>query len=232
MYSSADLLARTIMAEAGNQPYEGKVAVGASVLNRLNSGRYGETMQDVLWKPYQYEPWGTKRDELLNYDTSSPEYKEASEIAVKLMAGELDDPTGGATHFINPKIVAERRGGSMPDWWPKDQGRVMTIGDHAFTAADDPNWRAQAAAAQDMTTPAYDAAATDEMDYQMAGIDPASGGGGFDMEGLLGSKSMKMAMGLLAEEDKKKRSSGGSAPQAQVYRPQAQPRGTLRGLLG
>lgn len=35
------LLAALIQAEAGNQPYEGQVAVGAVVMNRVRSGRYG-----------------------------------------------------------------------------------------------------------------------------------------------------------------------------------------------
>ena len=34
------LLAALIQAEAGNQPYEGQVAVGAVVMNRVRSGRY------------------------------------------------------------------------------------------------------------------------------------------------------------------------------------------------
>ena len=47
------LLAALIQAEAGNQPYEGQVAVGAVVMNRVRSGRYGSIM-GVIYAPGQF----------------------------------------------------------------------------------------------------------------------------------------------------------------------------------
>ena len=49
-YDEADavLLARLITAEAANQPFEGQVAVGNVVLNRLASGYWGDTVKRVV----------------------------------------------------------------------------------------------------------------------------------------------------------------------------------------
>ena len=41
-----ELLASLIFCEAGNQPYEGQVAVGAVVMNRIKSSSYPDTMED------------------------------------------------------------------------------------------------------------------------------------------------------------------------------------------
>lgn len=229
MYSSADLLARTIYGEAANQPYEGQLAVAHSILNRLKSGKYGgDTMQDVLWKPYQYEPWMTRRDELLSLDPESDEYKKYAEIAVKAMQdnSEGNDPTGGATHFLNPEIVRRRRGGSLPSWF--DQERAMQVGDHWFTAADDPNWRPAMGMRHehDLAVDPADQAATE------IGAEPMTEtADAFDVEGLMNSKAMKMGMGLLEDAQQKPVSSAQMAP-SPLYRPKARKRGSLRGLLG
>jgi spore germination cell wall hydrolase CwlJ-like protein len=50
------LLAALIQCEAGNQPYEGRVAVGAVVLNRVKSGAYPNTIYDVIYASGQFTP--------------------------------------------------------------------------------------------------------------------------------------------------------------------------------
>ena len=42
------------MAEAGGECYEGKLAVANIVLNRLNSGKYGNTISDVIYASGQF----------------------------------------------------------------------------------------------------------------------------------------------------------------------------------
>ncbi len=51
-----ELLAALIFCEAGNQPYEGQVAVGAVVMNRVRSGSYPDTISDVIYQPGQFSP--------------------------------------------------------------------------------------------------------------------------------------------------------------------------------
>lgn len=50
------LLAALIQAEAGGQPYDGKVAVGAVVMNRVKSGGYPNSIVDVIYAPGQFGP--------------------------------------------------------------------------------------------------------------------------------------------------------------------------------
>ena len=50
------LLAALIFCEAGNQPYEGQVAVGAVVLNRVNSGVYPGSIREVIYQSGQFGP--------------------------------------------------------------------------------------------------------------------------------------------------------------------------------
>ncbi len=51
-----ELLASIIFCEAGNQPYEGQVAVGAVVMNRIRSSAYPDTMEDVIYQAGQFGP--------------------------------------------------------------------------------------------------------------------------------------------------------------------------------
>ena len=56
--TSADaqtLMAAIIQAEAGNQPYEGQVAVGSVIMNRLNRG-YGSSVHSVIFARGQFYP--------------------------------------------------------------------------------------------------------------------------------------------------------------------------------
>jgi spore germination cell wall hydrolase CwlJ-like protein len=53
------LLAALIQAEAGNQPYEGQVAIGAVVMNRVRSGGYPNSIQGVISAPGKFGPAAT-----------------------------------------------------------------------------------------------------------------------------------------------------------------------------
>lgn len=50
------LLAALIHCEAGNQSHAGKLAVGAVVVNRMKSGRYPNTVYDVIYQRGQFPP--------------------------------------------------------------------------------------------------------------------------------------------------------------------------------
>lgn len=51
-----ELLAAIIYCEAGDEPYEGMVAVGTVVLNRVNSQFFPNTITDVIYSPGQFTP--------------------------------------------------------------------------------------------------------------------------------------------------------------------------------
>lgn len=50
------LLAKIVYAEAGNQPFEGKVAVAAVVLNRVKSSIYPNSIKEVIFQKSQFSP--------------------------------------------------------------------------------------------------------------------------------------------------------------------------------
>ena len=56
MAGEQELLAALIYCEAGNQPYEGQVAVGAVVMNRVRSGSYPNTISEVIYQSGQFGP--------------------------------------------------------------------------------------------------------------------------------------------------------------------------------
>ena len=104
------LLGALIYCEAGNQPYEGMVAVGAVVMNRVKSGAYRNTIHSVIYASGQFTPAMTGKVAKA-YAGNVPELcLQAAQAAIN---GETT--VGDATHF--------RRAG-------KREGYVL--GDHVF----------------------------------------------------------------------------------------------------
>ena len=128
-----DYLIRTIAFEASGEPEVGKAAVAHVILNRKKSGRWGDNIKDVVTHPGQFEPWMTRRREIEGLSPNDPRYQSAAIIADAVLGGQTPDPTAGATHFLNPTIVWERRGGSLPLW---ASGDGLPIGRHTFYSPD------------------------------------------------------------------------------------------------
>jgi LysM repeat protein len=90
-----DTLARIITAEAGNQSYETMVAVGAVVLNRVESALFPNSIRGVVYQvdeggKYQFEP-------VLNGWINRPAYDTAKMAALDALNGW--DPTNNALYF-------------------------------------------------------------------------------------------------------------------------------------
>jgi spore germination cell wall hydrolase CwlJ-like protein len=128
-----DYLIRTIAFEASDETEVGKVAVAYVVLNRKKGGRWGDSIKAVVTHPGQFEPWMTRRREIEALSLNDPRYQRAAIIADAVLSGQTPDPTAGATHFLNPSIVRERRGGSLPPW---ALGEGRSIGSHMFYSPD------------------------------------------------------------------------------------------------
>ena len=129
-----ELMARALMAEAGNQGPTGMLATGNVILNRASSGKYGEGIRGVILKPGQFAPFNSVTgyaggEQGKDIDAIQPT-PVAYMVADSLLSGDAGDITGGATHFYNPEI-------SNPSW---AEGKEATtrIGDHVFLRADDP----------------------------------------------------------------------------------------------
>ena len=95
--ASADdvLLAALIQCEAGDEPYEGQVAVGAVVMNRVKSPAYPNTIRDVIFASGQFTPAGSGQLARL---LSAGNVKASCLQAAREAIGGAS-PIGGATHF-------------------------------------------------------------------------------------------------------------------------------------
>ena len=111
-------LSHIINAESGNQPLEGKIAVGNVVLNRVASTVFPNTVYEVLFQRSQFTPAMT------GSIYCSP--NEESVIAAKLCLDGANT-VGNALYFVNPRT-------SPSSWASRNRPYVDTIGAHAFFA--------------------------------------------------------------------------------------------------
>ena len=95
-----DLLARLITAEAQGEPYEAQVAVGAVVINRVQSGVWANTIEAVIYQRingyYQFTP-------VQNGWINKPAESESIKAAQAALSGA--DPTNGAQFYYDDKAT-------------------------------------------------------------------------------------------------------------------------------
>ena len=89
------LLAALIECEANQEVYEGKIAVGAVVMNRLHSGRYAN-IADVIYAPGQFGPAGSGKVAAVVAKGPSAQNIQAATEALNGV-----NNVGSATHFRN-----------------------------------------------------------------------------------------------------------------------------------
>lgn len=109
------LLARVIHAEARGEPFEGQVAVGAVLLNRLRDVRFPKTISQIIFKHGEF---CTVRDGQIWMIPSQRAIKAAR------LATSGWDPTGGAVYFYNPAKTTSR--------WIWSRTIIQRIGNHFF----------------------------------------------------------------------------------------------------
>ncbi|GAB6181569.1 hypothetical protein JCM14036_28880 [Desulfotomaculum defluvii] len=90
------LMASIIEAEAANEPYDGKVAVGAVILNRVENSEFPNTLSDVIYQESAFES-------VANNHYKRPFSDASLEAAQAALAGQ--DPTKGALYFWNPAVA-------------------------------------------------------------------------------------------------------------------------------
>ncbi|WP_226552980.1 cell wall hydrolase [Celeribacter naphthalenivorans] len=128
-----DLLAKTLMAEAGGEGAQGMLAAGAVIDNRRKTGGYGDGFDGVIMKPGQFSAWngvtgyanGQGGLDMARMKPSEDAYR----VADAILSGQYQDPTGGATHYYNPAAA-------NPAWGQKAGGDWQRIGNHVFGFAD------------------------------------------------------------------------------------------------
>lgn len=109
------LLARTIHSESRGEPYEGQVAVGAVILNRVRSPEFPNTLAGVVYQPCAFEP---VKNGAINQEPGESAYRAARD------ALNGWDPTGGALYFWNPATATSP--------WIWTRRITLRIGRHVF----------------------------------------------------------------------------------------------------
>ena len=116
-YSNSDveLLAKVISAEARGESYEGQVAVGAVILNRVKHPSFPDSLSGVI---YQNGAFSCVND--------SNWYAAVADSAKRAAVDALNgwDPSGGAIYYYNAKKTNDSFMHSRPI--------VKVIGDHRF----------------------------------------------------------------------------------------------------
>lgn len=116
-YTSSDLylLAKCIYAEARGESYTGQVAVGAVILNRVDSAQFPNTIAGVI---YQKGAFTAVSDGQINLSPDNT----AMNAAQDALNGW--DPTYGCLYYYNPAVATSS--------WIFGRQTVTTIGKHVF----------------------------------------------------------------------------------------------------
>ena len=116
-YSSSDveLLAKVISAEARGESYEGQVAVGAVILNRVKHPSFPDSISGVV---YQKGAFSCVNDS----NWYAPVAESSKRAAIDALNGW--DPSGGAIYYFNARKTNDAFMHSRPV--------VKVIGDHKF----------------------------------------------------------------------------------------------------
>ncbi|MDY5100091.1 MAG: spore cortex-lytic enzyme [Oscillospiraceae bacterium] len=109
------LLARLISAEARGEPYQGQVAVGAVVLNRMDHPSFPNTLSGVI---YQRGAFTCLSDGQFDQPIADSAYQAARD------ALNGADPTGGAIYYFNPATATSK--------WIWSRPVLLIIGKHRF----------------------------------------------------------------------------------------------------
>ena len=91
--SELRLMSSIINCEAGIEPYQGKLAVGIVVMNRIRSKRFPNTLKGVIYQRGQFSPVrnGSLRRRLSEYDSGkikSKQWKSCISAAKKVLNGQ------------------------------------------------------------------------------------------------------------------------------------------------
>ncbi|CAB4129793.1 SleB Cell wall hydrolyses involved in spore germination [uncultured Caudovirales phage] len=120
--SSAQCLAENIYYEAGVESTSGKYAVAQVTMNRLKSGRWGNSVCSVVYSYKQFS-W------TLNAGREQPSgaaWRESQKIAKQVLAGKQVNGLTTALYY---------HAGYVSPVWKKKSAKIAKIGQHIFYSA-------------------------------------------------------------------------------------------------
>ncbi len=113
--ANVTLLARIINGEARGESYEGQVAVGAVVLNRVDHPSFPNSIAGVIYQPGAFTAID---DGQVHAQMTNSAYSAARD------ALNGWDPTSGAIYYYNPRTATNS--------WIRSRPIIKTIGKHVF----------------------------------------------------------------------------------------------------
>lgn len=116
-FKDVELMARVVSGESLSEPYEGKVAVAAVILNRVLNEKFPTTIEEVI------KQQGAFSCVIAGEITCSPDRSCYSAVYDALKGS---DPTNDALFFYNPKIA------TCPWMKSVSKNNVIQIGNHVF----------------------------------------------------------------------------------------------------
>jgi spore germination cell wall hydrolase CwlJ-like protein len=119
-------MAHAVYYEAGNQGYEGKVAVANVIMNRVDSEAYPDTICGVVTQPNQFS-YLLDADKItlrLKNKIDKIAFEQSLMIGYHVAEGRISDNTDGSTHYYAQKIVTP--------YWKRYTESVKVIEDHTF----------------------------------------------------------------------------------------------------
>ncbi len=119
-------LALAVYFEAGSEPQAGKQAVAHVVLNRAQHAGFPGGVCSVVQQggEQRHCQFGWYCDGRSDQPTSARMWQSAQEVAREVLAGQVDDPTGGALYFA--PVRAKRPA------WTQHLTQIARIGGHVF----------------------------------------------------------------------------------------------------
>ena len=115
--NDVQLLARCVNGEARGEPYEGQVAVGAVVLNRVKHASFPNSISGVI---YQSGAFSCLYDGQFDQPVAESAYRAARD------ALNGWDPSYGAIYYFNPVTATSK--------WIWSRPLIVEIGKHRFCA--------------------------------------------------------------------------------------------------
>lgn len=110
-----EIMAKIIYSEARGESYKGQVAVGAVVMNRIQSDEFPDTIQGVV---FQKNAFTAVSDGQYGMKPSRTAYR----AAIDAVRGW--DPTHNSLYYYNPKTATNK--------WIWTRARTVNIGRHVF----------------------------------------------------------------------------------------------------
>lgn len=119
-------MAATIWGEARGESLNGKIAVGWVIRNRAsNPAWWGKDIIGVCLAPRQFTCWHDQQAEKVRWvDERNEKFVVCLDVARRVIAGDVPDPTAGADHYYADYIATPR--------WAKNKSPTTKIGRHIF----------------------------------------------------------------------------------------------------